>query len=104
MRPLALFLTAAVLYAVGGVFMKLSMGVTRGWPTLGFLMLFACGAVLQAVGMKNSDLGPSYVVVLGAEAVAAVLLGVIFLREEYTLSRIVAVVVILVGIVWLRLT
>jgi quaternary ammonium compound-resistance protein SugE len=102
-RPLALFAVAAVLYAVGGIFMKMSVGVTRAWPTLGFLTLFMCGAIVQAIGMRNSDLGPSYVMVLGAEAVAAILLGIIFLREGYTLSRIAAVVVILLGIAWLRL-
>lgn len=95
-------LLASLAYAVGGLFMKQSAGATRPLPTVGFLLLFVAGAVLQAIAMRKADMGVSYVFVLGMEAVAAVVLSVLILREPWTLSRLAAVVVILAGIAWLR--
>jgi small multidrug resistance pump/quaternary ammonium compound-resistance protein SugE len=103
MTPLML-VAASVFYAVGGLFMKQSDGATRLLPTAGFLLLFAGGATLQALGMKQGDMGVSYVVVLGLEAIAAVVLSAVILHESYSLSRLAAVALVLIGIVWLRRT
>jgi len=93
---------ASVAYAAGGVFMKASAGVTRLLPTLAFLALFASGATMQAVGMKHADMGTSYVLVLGVEAIVAVLLSAFFLHERYPVSRLAAIALIVIGIAWLR--
>jgi multidrug transporter EmrE-like cation transporter len=95
---------ASVLYAVGGLFMKQSDGASRLLPSLGFVALFVAGAVLQAVGMRRADMGVSYVLVLGIEAVAAVLLSTIVLHESYSTSRVAAIVLVVAGIAWLRAT
>lgn len=99
---LLLLVFASIAYAVGGLFMKHSDGVTRFLPTLSFLALFASGATIQAIGMKQADMGPSYVFVLGVEAIAAVLLSAFVLHERYSVSRLAAIVLIVVGIAWLR--
>jgi multidrug transporter EmrE-like cation transporter len=102
--PLFQLLLASTMYAVGGVFMKLSAGLSRPWPTIAFLALFVLGAMLQALGMREAELGPSYVFVLGAEALAAVVLSAVYLQESYPPSRLIAIAFVLVGIVWLRRT
>jgi small multidrug resistance pump/quaternary ammonium compound-resistance protein SugE len=84
--------------------MKLSEGATHAGQTVAFLALFACGALLQAIGMKQSDMGVAYVFVLGLEAVLAVLLSAYFLRESYTASRLAAIGLVLIGVAWLRAT
>lgn len=99
---LLMLVFASIAYAVGGVFMKHSDGVTRLLPTLAFLALFVSGATMQAIGMRQADMGVSYVFVLGVEAVAAVLLSGFMLHERYSLSRLAAIALILAGIVWLR--
>jgi len=93
---------ASVAYACGGLFMKQSAGASLPGPTAAFLALFAGGALLQALGMKQADMGVSYVSVLGIEAVAAVLLSAFVLHETYAWSRLIAIAMILAGIVWLR--
>lgn len=98
----SLLLLASLAYAVGGLFMKQSDGATRALPTLAFALLFVAGAVLQAIAMRKSDMGVSYVFVLGVEAVAAVVLSAVVLREPCTASRVAAVLVVLIGIAWLR--
>lgn len=101
---LVLLVAASVAYAVGGLFMKQSDGLTHVLPTVAFLLLFGAGAALQALGMKDSDMGVSYVFVLGVEAVAAVGLSAVLLQERVSASRLAAVVLVLVGIAWLRRT
>jgi multidrug transporter EmrE-like cation transporter len=95
---------ASALYAVGGLFMKLSSGMSRPAPTVAFLMLFVGGAMFQALGMRRTDLVVSYIFVLGAEALVAVLLSASYLHERYSPSRVAAVLVILLGMLWLKRT
>ena len=95
---------ASVLYAIGGLFMKQSDGATRLVPSLAFVALFVGGAVLQAIGMRRADMGVSYVLVLGMEAIAAVILSTVVLNETYSASRVAAIVLVVVGIAWLRAT
>ncbi len=99
---LLLLVAASIAYAVGGLFMKQSDGLAHAMPTLAFLGLFAVGAALQALGMRQADMGVSYVFVLGVEAVAAVVLSAVVLRESYSVSRIAAIALVLIGIAWLR--
>jgi multidrug transporter EmrE-like cation transporter len=103
MAPFMLVL-ASVAYAAGGLFMKQSDGATRLLPTVTFLALFGSGALLQALGMRQADMGLSYVFVLGVEAVAAVVLSAFVLHETYTPSRLAAIGLVVIGIVWLRRT
>ena len=99
---IALLVLASIAFAVGGLFMKLSAGLTRSGPTAAFLLLFIGGAVLQALGMRRLDFSVSYIFVLGLEAVVTVLLSVLYLQESCPPSRVAAILVIVGGIAWLR--
>lgn len=97
-----LLITAAFSYSVGGYFMKLSEGLTKVGPTALVLGLFCLGALLQTVAMRHTELSVSYIVVLGLEAVTALLLGLLLLGEGVTLVKVVGVLLVVVGIVILR--
>jgi multidrug transporter EmrE-like cation transporter len=101
---LSLLLLASLAYGVGGLFMKLSAGLSRPVPTAAFLGLFLIGATLQASGMRNADLSVSYIFVLGLEALVTVLLSVLYLQESCPPSRVAAILLVVVGIAWLRQT
>jgi len=101
---LLLLIFASTAYAIGGLFMKLSNGATRPFPTIAFLLLFLVGAMLQALGMRRLDLGVAYILVLGFEAVLALVFSVWFLREPCSPQRLGAIALILIGIVWLNRT
>ena len=100
--PFLLFVLASLLYAAGGLCMKYSQGLTRLPSTLGVFVLFCAGAGCQAIGMKERELGSAYTLVLGLEAVMAMLLGVLVLGERMNAGKIGAIVVILLGIVLLE--
>jgi small multidrug resistance pump/quaternary ammonium compound-resistance protein SugE len=102
--PLLQLLLASVAYAVGGVFMKISAGLSRPAPIAAFVALFAGGSLLQALGMREADLGVAYIFVLGVEAVVAVALSVFYLHEKFTAARAAAVFLVIVGVMLLRRT
>jgi quaternary ammonium compound-resistance protein SugE len=92
---------AAISFASGGYFMKLSNGAGRLAPTIGFLALFCVGALLQAAAMKKEDLGSIYLLVLGLEAALALVFSVIVLGERLTLARLGAAALIVGGMILL---
>ena len=94
---------AALFFTVGGVFMKLSDGLTKVWPSMIVFALFAAGAALQTLAMKREDLAVTYlVVVVGIESVLAFLFGVLLFSESCTPARIAGVLLIAGGIISLR--
>lgn len=97
-----LVLVAALLFTVGGIFMKLSDGATRLAPSLAMAVCFVAGAVVQALAMRGGDLGVVYVIVLGVEAVLAMAFGRIFFAEGLTLMKVGGAMMIVFGITMLR--
>lgn len=97
-----LLITAAFSYSVGGYFMKLSDGLTKGGPTVLVFSLFAFGALLQTIAMRQGEMSVSYIVVLGLEAITALLLGLFFLGEGVTLVKLVGILFVCIGILVLR--
>ena len=78
--------------------MKLSDGLRRPLYTVFFYACFGLGATLQAFGMRQRELGTTYVLVLGLEAVLACGLAVLAFGEAVTPVRIVAVLLVLAGV------
>lgn len=97
-----LLIAAAVSYSVGGYYMKLSEGLTRGVPTCLVLLLFCTGALLQTVAMRSTQMTITYTVVLGIEAITALLLGLLLLGEGVTLVKLLGIGLVCLGIVALR--
>ena len=93
---------AALFFTVGGIFMKLSDGLTKFWPTMIVFALFVTGAALQTLAMKREDLAVTYLVVVGLEAILAFLLGVLVFSESCSPVRIAGVLLIALGIISLR--
>ncbi|WP_394846140.1 SMR family transporter [Pendulispora brunnea] len=97
-----LLVAASFLFAVGGLFMKYSLGLTRLGPTVVVLLLFCMGAACQTVAMKHEEMGVTYVVVLGLEAVVAFALSIGVLGESLSPPKLGAVLLILAGIALLK--
>ena len=102
MKTLALFALAALMYVVGGAFMKYSQGLTQALPTVCLTALFSAGALIQASAMQHEELGSSYVVVLGLEAMLAVALGGVLFGEQVSTRSLIGIVLVVLGIVVLR--
>jgi multidrug resistance protein EbrB len=102
MKTLALYSIAAIMYVTGGALMKYSQGLTQVLPTLGLTALFSTGALIQARAMRYEQLGSSYVVVLGLEALLAITLGGLLFGEQLSARAVAGIALVVIGIVLLR--
>jgi multidrug transporter EmrE-like cation transporter len=93
---------AALSFSIGGYFMKLSAGLTHLRPTLLMFGFFSVGAVLQTVAMRGEQMVVTYIVVLGFEAITALVLSMVLLNESGSVSKFAGVALVVAGIVLLR--
>lgn len=93
---------AATCFALGGVAMKLSEGLTRPGPSASVYALFAAGATFQALAMRQAPLGASYLLVLGLESGLAFGMGVLCFREPASPTKLLALGLIAAGIALLH--
>jgi quaternary ammonium compound-resistance protein SugE len=100
----ALLVTAALLFATGGLFMKQSDGLTRLYPSLVVFLLFCAGAACQTLAMRRNEMGTVYILVLGLEALAAFALSIFLAGEKPTTAKITALILIVAGIILLKRT
>ncbi len=99
---LVLSTLAALSFTLGGVVMKSADGLRHATPTAGFMLLFAVGAALQSQAMRGAELGVTYIVVLGLEAMLVFGFGIALFGESAQITRVVAVLLIVGGIALLR--
>jgi multidrug transporter EmrE-like cation transporter len=99
---LLMVLSAAALFTVGGIYMKLSQGLSLLTPSVLVYFFFCAGASLQTLAMRKSELGATYILVLGLEAVLALLFGVWLFKEHYSFLKLLGIGLIVTGIAFLR--
>ena len=99
---LVLVMIAAVAYTVGGIYMKLSAGLSQLVPSLFVYLFFATGASLQTLAMDKSDLGGTYILVLCLECIFALLGSVMLFKENYSFLKLLGVSLIVTGTIFLR--
>jgi small multidrug resistance pump/quaternary ammonium compound-resistance protein SugE len=97
---LLLYLLAAACYGLGGAAMKSAGGLTWSRATALVYVCFLAGATIQTISLRRGELGAGYIAVLGLEAVVALGLGLFFYAETFSLTKALAVALIVTG-VWL---
>ena len=100
MLHLVMALGAALMFTVGGIFMKPSEGLTRPWPTLAVLGLFTVGALLLTMSVAvRGELGAAYLFVLGLETLLAFAFGLFIFGERASVGRVLGLVLLLAGMI-----
>ena len=80
--------------------MKLSAGLTHLRPTVLMFAFFSVGTVLQTVAMRGEQMAITYIVVLGFEAITALVLSIVLLNESGSISKFAGVALVIAGIVF----
>ncbi len=100
-----LILTIAGLFEVVWAFsMKQSEGFTRLWPSVVTLAAMLVSFGLLAWSMRSLPLGTAYTVWTGIGAVGAFVVGVVFLGETASASRLMAASLIVGGLLLMKLS
>lgn len=94
---------AGLFETVWALALKESHGFTRPGPTVLFLAALVVSMALLAVALRDLPVGTGYAVWTGTGAVGAAIAGMILLDEPATLTRVVPITLVAVGIVWLAL-
>ena len=94
---------AALSFTIGGIFMKTSQGLSQIVPTVLIYLCFGLGATLQTLVMqKSGEMGITYVLILGLEAVLAVAFGILFFQEGSSPLKLVGITLVTIGVALLR--
>lgn len=95
-------IAAALIYVFGGVAMTKSHGFTTFWPSVLVFVFFGIAAALHTLGMKAQQVGIAYILVLGLEATFASFVGLVWLREPFSWSKIIGTALVMAGIILLK--
>jgi small multidrug resistance pump/quaternary ammonium compound-resistance protein SugE len=94
--------SSALSFTVGGIFMQLSEGLSKPLPSLLVYVMFGLGASLQTLATRQSGMGLTYILVVGLEALLAVVFSIVFFREGYSMTKLLGVFLVAMGVVFLR--
>lgn len=92
-------IAAGILEIIWAYAMKQSHGFTRLVPTLVMIVTLIGSFGLLSASVKTLPLGTAYAIWTGIGAVGAFLVGIMFLGEAVSFTRIVAAVLIVSGLV-----
>lgn len=93
---------SAFAYTIGGLYMKLSKGLSKPGPSLLVYFFLTAGASLESLAMHHSPLGVTYLFVVGLEFVLAFLFGSLLFRENYSQGNLFGVSLIVAGLILLN--
>jgi len=100
-----LMLITAGLFETGfAVFLKLSHGLTKPWPTVGFAACALISFGLLTIALRQLEVGTAYAVWTGIGAAGAAAVGMIVLGDPVSAVKVTAIGLILAGVVGLNLS
>lgn len=95
---------AGLLEVVWAFAMKQSEGFSRLWPSVITLVAMVLSVVCLAWSMRSLPLGTAYTIWTGIGAVGAFVVGIAFLGEAMSATRILAAGLIVGGLVLMKLS
>lgn len=99
-----ILITAGLFETAWAIALKKSDGLSHLVPTLVFLVTMTISLVLLSIALRSLPVSVGYAVWTGIGAVGAAILGMTWLGEAASLTRIVPISLITIGIVWLALS
>jgi quaternary ammonium compound-resistance protein SugE len=86
------------------VFLKMSHGLTKLWPTVGFAVCALISFGLLTLALKHLEVGAAYAVWTGIGAAGAAAIGMAVLGDPVSAIKMVSIGLILCGVIGLNLS
>lgn len=99
-----MLLIAGAFEVVWAYSMKLSEGFTRLTPSIVTIVAMIISFGLLAYSMRVLPLGTAYTIWTGIGAVGSFILGIVLLGEQVTMTRIIAAILIVSGLLLMKLS
>ncbi|WP_256003539.1 DMT family transporter [Pedobacter deserti] len=93
---------AGALEVVWSYAMKQSEGFSRLTPSLITIAAMVASFGLLSISMRTLPLGTAYTIWTGIGAMGAFILGVVFLGEQFTATRVIAACLIVAGLILMK--
>jgi quaternary ammonium compound-resistance protein SugE len=98
-------LVAAGLFETAfAVFLKLSHGLSRPWPTAGFAVCALVSFGLLMTALRDLEVGPAYAVWTGIGAAGAATVGMVAFGDTVSVAKLVSIALVLAGVIGLNLS
>ncbi len=97
-------ITAGVFETGFAVFLKMSHGLTKPWPTVGFAICALISFGLLTLALKHLEVGAAYAVWTGIGAAGAAAIGMAVLGDPVSTIKMVSIGLILCGVIGLNLS
>jgi quaternary ammonium compound-resistance protein SugE len=98
-------LVAAGLFETAfAVLLKVSDGMSRLWPTVGFAACALISFGLLTIALRELEVGPAYAVWTGIGAAGTAVVGMILLGDTVSTAKLVSISLVLAGVVGLNLS
>ena len=98
-------LVAAGLFETGfAVALKMSHGMTRIWPTAVFAACALASFALLTVALRRLEVGATYAVWTGIGAAGTAVIGMAFLGDTVSATKLASIGLILAGVIGLNLS
>ena len=102
--PWILLVIAGLLEVAWASVLPATSGLTRLWPTVGFLALLAGSMVLLARAAEEIPVGTAYGVWVGIGAIGAAIVGIAVHGDPASPARVGFLALLVVAVVGLKLT
>jgi quaternary ammonium compound-resistance protein SugE len=99
-----IIITAGMFETGFAVFLKLSHGLTKLWPTVGFAICALISFGLLTIALRELEVGAAYAVWTGIGAAGAAAVGMIVLGDQVSTLKLVSIALILAGVIGLNLS
>jgi drug/metabolite transporter (DMT)-like permease len=96
LKGIIIIIFAAVLTSIGQLFWKLSYNTNIKWLILGFIC-YGVGAVCMIVAFRYGNLSVLHPM-LSTGYIFALILGRVILKEQISLTQIIAIIIIIIGV------
>lgn len=100
-----IYLMAAIVFEIGGTSaLKMSQGFTHVTPSLLIFPAYAISFVFLTLAVKVIPISIAYAVWSGVGTAMIAAIGILWFREPATVSKLVFLAIIIVGVVGLQLS
>ena len=99
------YLAIAIIFEViGTMSMKLSDGFSKTIPSVSMILFYILSLSLLTMALKKLDVSMAYAIWAGVGTALIAIMGILFFKETLSISKIVAIGLIIVGVTLLHLS
>ena len=99
-----LLIAAICMEVCGTTCLKLSDGLTRWLPSALIFVFYGLSFTMMAFAVKKLDLSLTYAIWSGVGTFLITLIGFFWFKEQFTLLKVVSMVMVIAGVVGLNLS